>query len=581
MKSVLRIIRLLPGYRLRLISVLSVSAGVAAIGAATPFLFRHVVEVLAARPDPKPLATSLIATFAVFVVFRLSLIGLGFLQHRQSAALWLDNVGSLRKRIFDDLSALSMGYYETSRTGDVMDRFAAIVPVTHWLRELVEGALATALLLVFSVAALLMISPWAGLVMAAAAPLNLYGAWRGLTATRSHRRTWQKLGGRMSAILNETLSQIATIRAFGGEARQARLFGQAHGDWGRTRIEEWRIDRRWHTALLTLNGLALTLVTGLILTDAWRGRASGGDVLLVLTLALGAVAALQPISRMINAAGDVEGSAERLVELLDAGRAAPERPDAANIIGIGEIRFDRVSFTYPGQDRPALDAVSFTLTTGRTTALVGPSGSGKTTLVKLLLRLYEPDTGRILVDGVDVRDISRASLRARMGMVLQDVALFDDTIAGNIAFSQADATREQVEQAARLAQADGFIRRLPDGYDTPVGERGVRLSGGERQRLAVARALLRDPDIVILDEATSALDAESERLVQAGLDRLRRNRTALVVAHRLSTIAAADLILVMQDGRIVEYGPHAALLGQGGLYTRLHSIQFDRSKAAS
>lgn len=580
MKSVLRIVRLLPRYRARLISVLAVSAGVAAIGAATPFLFRHVVDVLAHRPTPSETATALVGVFLAFAAFRVLLVGLGFLQHRQSSALWLDNVGSLRKRIFDDLSALSMGYYETSRTGDVMDRFAAIVPVTHWLRELVEGALATALLLAFSVIALFVVSPWAGLVMALAAPLNLYGSWRSLKATRTHRRAWQKLGGRMSAILNETLSQIATVRAFGGEARQARLFGQAHGDWGRTRIEEWAIDRRWHTALLALNGLALVAVAGLVLREAWRGQAGAGEVLLVLTLALGAVAALQPISRIINGAGDVESSAERLVELLDAGRAAPERPGAADIAAIGEIRFDAVTFTYPGQDRPALDSVSFTLAAGRTTALVGPSGSGKSTLVKLLLRLYEPEAGRILIDGVDVRDISRASLRARMGMVLQDVALFDDTITGNIAFSQAEATRDQVEAAACLAQADGFIRRLPEGYDTPVGERGVRLSGGERQRLAVARALLRDPDVVILDEATSALDAESERLVQAGLDRLRRDRTALVVAHRLSTIASADVILVMQDGRIVEQGAHAALLGRGGLYTRLHDIQFDRARVA-
>ena len=580
MKSVIRIIRLLPQYRARMISVLVVSGGVAAIGAATPFLFRHIVDVLTHRPSPAGTAVALGSAFAAFVVFRILLVGLGFLQHRQSSALWLDNVGSLRKRIFDDLSALSMGYYETSRTGDVMDRFAAIVPVTHWLRELVESALATVLLLLFSIVALLIISPWAGLVMAVAAPINLYGSWRALAATRPHRKTWQRLGGRMSAILNETLSQIATVRAFGGEARQARLFGQAHGDWGRTRIEEWRIDRRWHTGLLALNGLSLVLVAGLILFDAWRGNAGPGQVLLVLTLALGAVAALQPISRIINSAGDIESSAERLVELLDAGRAPPERPDARHLSTIGEIRFEHVDFTYPGQRQYALNDISFTLAPGRTTALVGPSGSGKSTLVKLLLRLYEPNAGRILIDGVDVRDISLTSLRARMGMVLQDVALFDDTIAGNIAFSRSDATREQIEAAARLAQADGFIRRMPDGYDTPIGERGVRLSGGERQRLAVARALLRDPDVVILDEATSALDAESERLVQAGLDRLRRDRTALVVAHRLSTIASADQILVMQDGRIVERGAHAALLGRDGLYRRLHHIQFTPEREA-
>ena len=222
---------------------------------------------------------------------------------------------------------------------------------------------------------------------------------------------------------------------------------------------------------------------------------------------------------------------------------------------------------------PVLTDVSFVLATGGTLALVGPSGSGKSTLVKLILRLHEPTSGRILLNGRDIRSFTAQSVRDRIGMVLQDVALFTDTIAANIAFARDAADEEAVLAAARLAHADAFISGLPEGYDTPVGERGVRLSGGERQRVAVARAILRDPDLVVLDEATSALDSESERLVQSGLATLMKGRSAIVIAHRLSTIEQAGQILVMQGGRVVERGDHAALVATGGLYRRLHALQ--------
>lgn len=577
MTNLWRLVRMLPRYRWRVISVLTVSAGIGLITALTPFVFRHIVDVVAgARHEPTGhvgLIAPLLATFGVFIAFRVALVGLGALQHWQSSQLWLDNVGSLRRRLFDEMSTLSLRYFERARVGDIMDRFSAIVPITHWLRDLVDGALALILQLAFSLVILLVVSPAAGLVMAALAPLNLYVSWRAVRATISHRRRWQKLGGRMSGLLSEMMSQIATVRAFGGEPAVRRRFTDAHEAWRETRIDEWRIDRRWTILLLACNGLALSLVVGLVLLEAAAGRSSLGDILLVLMLSQGVVVVLQPIARIATTAGDNEGAAERLVELLAASSPDQDAPDATALDRIETLAFESVSFTYPGHASPVLTDVSFGLDLGKTLALVGPSGSGKSTLVKLILRLHEPTAGRILLNGRDIRAFTAQSLRDRIGMVLQDVALFNDTIAANIAFARDDAGQDAVLDAARLAHADAFISRLPEGYETHVGERGVRLSGGERQRVAVARAILRDPDLVILDEATSALDSESERLVQAGLATLMTGRSAIVIAHRLATIEQADQILVMQAGRVVEQGDHTALVASGGLYRRLHALQ--------
>jgi ABC-type multidrug transport system fused ATPase/permease subunit len=577
-----RMVRLLPAYRTRTAAIVGTSAAIGFIGMATPFVFREVVNLLAHRAGmaQEALVRGMGLALAAFVATRLLLVWLGALQHQQSAALWLDNVGSLRKRVFDDMSTLPLRYYETARVGDIMDRFGAIVPVTLWLRDLVEGALASAVQLVFSLAVLLLVSPEAGAVMLAAAPLNLWIAWKSLRATRPHRQAWQRLGGRMSALLSEMMSQITTVRAFGGEDQVRRRFGAAHASGGEARIREWRIDRRWATLLLAVNGLALSLVTAILVRGGLSGRYSLGDVMLVWSLAQGVVLVIGPISRSINAAGEAESSAERLSELLNLTPGAATEDGGAALDEIRSIAFENVSFAYPGVAAPVLQDVSFRLSPGRALALVGPSGSGKSSLVKLMLRLYEPTAGRILVNDRPIGDFSLASLRARIGIVLQDVALFNDTIARNIAFAREDARPDEIAAAARLAHADDFIRRLPEGYETDVGERGVKLSGGERQRISVARAILRDPDLVILDEATSALDSEAERLVQAGLDSLMARRTAIVIAHRLSTIRGADEICVLQAGRIVERGRHADLVVLNGLYAQLHALQAGPERVA-
>jgi ABC-type multidrug transport system fused ATPase/permease subunit len=271
---------------------------------------------------------------------------------------------------------------------------------------------------------------------------------------------------------------------------------------------------------------------------------------------------------------DIESSAERLIELLDVGANVVDNPNAIELDTLRRVEFENVSFSYPGKQSFALRNVSFELGQGQTLALVGPSGSGKTTIVKLLMRFYDPTEGRVLVNGVDLREYQQRSVREKLGVVLQDVALFNDDIGENIAFAIPSASAEQVRAAARAAHADEFIQRLPQGYATLVGERGIKLSGGEKQRVAIARAMLRDPQLIILDEATSALDSESEHLVQRAFETLLRGKSSIVIAHRLSTVMNADRILVVKDGRIVESGRHGALAGRaGGLYAKLFDLQ--------
>jgi subfamily B ATP-binding cassette protein MsbA len=266
-------------------------------------------------------------------------------------------------------------------------------------------------------------------------------------------------------------------------------------------------------------------------------------------------------------------SAERVFDLLDQPSTEVDRPGEGEARFEREVRFEEVSFRYDGGD-PVLSEVSFVLPKGRVVALVGPSGAGKTTLADLLPRFHDPVSGRILMDGVPLTRLTRRSLRGLMGVVSQDTVLLNDTVFANIAYGSPGATRAGVEAAAEAANADGFIRQLPQGYDTLLGERGTRLSGGQRQRIAIARALLRDPPILILDEATSALDTESERLVQQAIERLMRERTVLVIAHRLATVRDADEIVVLETGRVAQRGTHEELYRAGGLYRRLHDLQF-------
>jgi ABC-type multidrug transport system fused ATPase/permease subunit len=577
-KSIWRVVQIIPEHRGRVAAVLIVGVLVAAINTATPYIFKHVVDVIArlgggpiSTRDVLSATTNLIIGFAIL---RLAVVALSYVQQRQADNLWLDTVSTLRQRVFDNMTRLSLDYYERTRVGEIMDRFGTIPQINLWFRSLTEGSLALILQMIFIIGVLLVHAPAVGLIMLFVVPANLFVSYQTVQVTKPYRRGWERLAGRLAGLLAEMVSNISTVRSFGGEAAVKRRYDGTQVEWKQTRGRLHQIEWRSHLTLNLVNALAIIAALAVVVQGAFDGVFGAGDILFVLTLTQTLITGIQPITRLINQTGDIEASSERLIELIDIETVTADHPDAIALARIETIEFQHVGFSYPGKSRAVLSDVSFRLHGGQTLALVGPSGAGKTTIIKLLLRFYEPTHGRILINGRDLRDYQQQSLHRQLGVVLQDVALFNDSIQDNVAFARSEATRDEVRQAARAAHAESFIERLPDGYDTLVGERGIKLSGGEKQRVAIARAILKDPQLIILDEATSALDSESERLVQAGLQRLMTGRTAVVIAHRLSTIRSADHILVLRDGHVVQQGSHGALIKDAdGIYARLHALQ--------
>ncbi|MGY4533959.1 ABC-type multidrug transport system fused ATPase/permease subunit [Pseudomonas sp. TE3786] len=578
MKNLWRTIQFIPEYRGRVIAVTLVGTILGFIGTATPYLYKVIVDtisqLLTGKITQEQATWSVTLLLGVFFVLRLGVVVFGALQNKQADDLWLDTVSTFRQRVFDNMTQKSIDYFEKTRVGEIMDRFGNITSITMWLSSLTEGTLANILQMLFIISVLLIKAPLVGAIMTAVLVLNFWISYRTVGWTRPYRRGWQALAGRMTGLLAEMVGNISTVRSFGGEPAVKQRYDDTQAEWmitrGKLHTTEWRSEQ----ALNLINTLGVFIAVALTVHGALQSRFTTGDILLILTLTQNLINSIGPIARQINQAGEIESNAERLIELLDIEAEHADRPHAIALTRLNSITFENVSFHYPGKEEYALRNVSFHLDAGLTLALVGSSGSGKSTIVKLLMRFYDVSEGRILINGIDLRDYQQRTVRALMGVVLQDVALFNDSIGENIAFARPGANAEQVREAARAAHADEFIQRMEAQYDTLVGERGIKLSGGEKQRVAIARAVLKDPQLIILDEATSALDSESEHLVQQGLERLISGRTSVIIAHRLSTVMSADLILVMRNGEVHERGNHAELaLREGGFYAKLYALQ--------
>jgi subfamily B ATP-binding cassette protein MsbA len=412
------------------------------------------------------------------------------------------------------------------------------------------------------------------LVCLTGAPLVVYPLVRlGQSVRRTTRRSQEALE-HMSHVSAEAFTGHRIVKAFGAEGREAAKFEQSSRHLYRTNM-------RVTSALSVLPPL-MEFMGGVAFVGAlWIGsqeisskRLTSGEFVAFIAALFMMYAPAKKLSRVNANVQQALAASERIFAILDTHSEVEDRAAAGPMPPFRRsIEFCDVKFAYAGADGATLDGVTVGVRAGTMLAIVGRSGAGKTTLVNLLPRFYDVTGGAILIDGVDIRDVSLASLRAQIGIVTQETVLFDDTISANIAFGRPTATRAEIEAAARAAHAHEFIAGLDEGYDTPIGERGQRLSGGQRQRLAIARALLRDSPILILDEATSSLDAESEMLVQEALSTLMRNRTSFVIAHRLSTVRRADAIVVLEQGRIVEAGRHDDLLARGGAYAKLYELQ--------
>jgi len=489
----------------------------------------------------------------------------------------------LRNSVYRHLAHLPLGYFTQMKAGQILSRVINDTFETRLiLTQIVTQSLQSASLVLVYIAILFSISWKLSLIALVILPVLGLSLQPMLKKLRRGNLRRGNVHGEMTSVLQETISGIRLVKASGAESYEEARFADGSNKYARSSLKLTRL------ALLAppITEIIGTLIAVLILwIGAWQvlrgGAMTGATLLAFLTLVLRLLQPLKQLSQMRTTAQSSLASAERLFEILDSpAEYQRDRGTRDKAVFERDLRFEHVDFSYG--DAPVLKGVDLTARKGEVVALVGPSGSGKSTLVDLIPRFYEPVRGRIVIDGVDTREIKLAALRSLTGIVSQETVLFHDSVRNNIAYgAPGKYTQQQIEAAARAANAHDFIVELPRGYDTLLGERGTRLSGGQRQRLAIARALLSDPPILILDEATSALDTESERLVQEAIDRLLRGRTVFVIAHRLSTIAHADQILVLDRGEIVEQGSHAELLARRGAYYRLYSLQFGDADEAS
>lgn len=554
---------------------MALMAGATAMSA---WLMKPVVNEIFIARDREMLWMIGLAVLVTFVVKGAS----NYLQATLMAHVGLKIVADLRNRLYRHLTDLDLGYFHDNSTGTLVSRFtfdisAVRVAVSHAITVFGKD-----LFSLIGLVTVMFVQDWQlALIAFVVFPIAILPIAKIGRRMRKVTVNTQIEMGQLTTTLEQTFQGIRVVKAYSMENYERGRVADVVEKIYQLTFKSMRVRALSSPIMETLGGVAITAV---IIYGGYRVIEDTTDPGEFFSFITALLLAYEPMKRLANLNATVQeglAGAQRTFEALDHLNRVSEKAGATGLdVTKGEIRFENVSFTYPkaddanGHQDAALEHLSLTIGAGQTVALVGPSGAGKSTVMNLVPRFYDVNDGRILIDDQDIRDTTFQSLRGAMALVSQEVTLFDDTVRNNIAYGRQEATFNDIQDAAIHAAAHDFIMQLPDGYDTMVGEQGVRLSGGQRQRLAIARAMLKNVPILLLDEATSALDTESERSVQAALNALMQNRTTLVIAHRLSTVVDADMICVLDQGRIAEQGTHAELLAKHGLYANLYQLQF-------
>ncbi len=572
MKQYLRLLKYLDPYRFRLGAAFICALLVAGLSATYAWLVRPVLDGLFISKDESLLLVLPIAILAVAILKGLFNYGQNYLMNYVGNQV----IGDIREQLFSKLVQLPVRFHDTNTSGRLVSR---VINDVNQMANAVAGVLKDLFqqgLTFLAMIGVIVYQNWKlAMVSMIVVPLSVVTMVRMGQRLRNLATRGQERMGDMASTLQETLAGIRMVKSFGREEEEAKRFRESNDAFIHTTMKAIQVSSvgSSHMEVIGVLGIAGIIWYGgfLVIHDEMTPGA-------FFSFLAAMFMAYTPIRRLSGANNTVQqalAAAERVFDVLDLPTEQDANGGQTDLPSMSRsLEFRRVAFRYDGQTEAALTGIDLTIRAGEIIAFVGSSGSGKTTLVSLLPRFYEPTGGQILIDGVDLRDCTLRSVRGQIGIVSQEVVLFDDTVRNNIGYGRQGATPEDVMYAAQLAYAHDFIVRMPEGYDTLIGERGLKLSGGERQRIAIARAILRDPPVLILDEATSALDTQSERIVQMALANLMKNRTTLVVAHRLSTIQNADRIVVLDRGTVVEVGSHEELLRKGGMYKRLHALQF-------
>ena len=572
MRSLLRLVPMLRPYTRTIVFGTVCMVMVAGTQLLPPLLIRYAINKVLMPRDVARLLPMVVAFIVVFGVHAIFLARRTYVMHVLGQRFVLD----IRRRLYAHLQRLSLTYYDSRQTGEIMSRVSNDVNV---LEDLVvhgtDTVIVQLLTLVGAGAIVFSILSWQlGLVILAPVPILLISIYHFSLRIRPIYRSIRDRLGDINARLQDNLSGIRVIKAFTREDHEQHRFDHESTEYYDMSVSGIRLWANFFPKIEFLVSMGMVGVIGV-----------GGLLIIRRQLDLGTMAgALLYVDMIYRPIGELfrvydvilraSAAADRIFEILDAESEVREAPDAVALEDVrGEVDFDDVYFRYAIGEQ-VLQGINLHVSPGERIALVGRSGAGKTSIINLLPRFYDPESGVIRIDGRDIRTVTLDSLRARMAMVLQETFLFSGTVRENLAYGKLDATNEEIEAAARIANAHEFVTQLPEGYETQVGERGIKLSGGQKQRIAIARAVLANPRILILDEATSSVDAESEFLIHQALERLMHGRTTFIVAHRLSTIKNADRIVVLEEGRVVAQGDHQTLLVTSSIYAQLYDMQF-------